>query len=88
MGVAIMEIVKLNVVLTVRHSISAQRNQNDALLIDLFRTKCLYLFRALLAQPREVLHKQHLVCCVRVMSDGCTRICVQRHALFIQCIKN
>jgi hypothetical protein len=32
------------------------------------------MFRALLAYPQEVLHKRHLVCCVRVMSVGCTRI--------------
>jgi hypothetical protein len=32
------------------------------------------MFRALLAHPQEVLHKQHLVYCVRVMSVGCTRI--------------
>jgi hypothetical protein len=32
------------------------------------------MFRALLAQPQEVLHKRHLVYCVRVMSVGCIRI--------------
>jgi hypothetical protein len=31
------------------------------------------MFRALLALSQEVLHKQHLVYCVRVMSVGCTR---------------
>jgi hypothetical protein len=29
------------------------------------------MFGALLAHPQEVLHKQHLVYCVRVMSVGC-----------------
>jgi hypothetical protein len=29
------------------------------------------VFRALLAHPQEVLHKRHLVYCVRVMSVGC-----------------
>jgi hypothetical protein len=38
-----------------------------------FRTKGIYMFRALLAHPQEVLHKRHLVYCVRVMSVGCTR---------------
>jgi hypothetical protein len=32
------------------------------------------MFRALLAHPQEVLHKRHLVYCVRFMSVGCTRI--------------
>jgi hypothetical protein len=32
----------------------------------------LYMFRGLLAYPQEVLHKRHLVYCVRVMSVGCT----------------
>jgi hypothetical protein len=31
------------------------------------------MFRALLANLQEVLHKRHLVCCVRVMSVGCIR---------------
>jgi hypothetical protein len=28
------------------------------------------MFRALLAHPQEVVHKQHLLYCVRVMSVG------------------
>jgi hypothetical protein len=47
------------------------------LLFSLLRIKGLYMFRALLAHPQEVLHKQHLVYCVRVMSVGCTRIEVE-----------
>jgi hypothetical protein len=35
------------------------------------------MFRALFAHSQELLHKQHLVCCVRVMSAGCTRVRVQ-----------
>jgi hypothetical protein len=35
--------------------------------------KRLYMFRALLAQPQEALHKRNLVYWVRVMSVGCTR---------------
>jgi hypothetical protein len=31
------------------------------------------MFRALLAYSQEVLHKRHLVYCVRVMSVGCHR---------------
>jgi hypothetical protein len=30
------------------------------------------MFPALLAHPQEVMHKWHLVYCVRVMSVGCT----------------
>jgi hypothetical protein len=35
------------------------------------------MFRALLVHPQEVLHKRHLVYCVRVMSVGCTRVGVK-----------
>jgi hypothetical protein len=35
------------------------------------------MFRALLAHPQEVLHKQHLVYCVRVESVGCTKVKVE-----------
>jgi hypothetical protein len=42
-------------------------------LFSLLRIKGLYMFRALLAHPQDVLHKQHLVHCVRVMSAGCCR---------------
>jgi hypothetical protein len=41
-------------------------------LFNLLRIKSLYMFRALLAHPQEVLNKQHLVYCLRVMSVGCT----------------
>jgi hypothetical protein len=44
---------------------------------SLLRTKGLYMFRELLAQPQKVQHKRHLVYCVRVMSVGCTRIGVE-----------
>jgi hypothetical protein len=43
-------------------------------LFNLLRIKSIYMFRALLAPPQEALHKRHLVCCMRVMSVGCTRI--------------
>jgi hypothetical protein len=39
-------------------------------LFNLLRIKGLYMFRALLSHPQEVLHKRHLVCCVGVMSVG------------------
>jgi hypothetical protein len=35
------------------------------------------MFRALLAHPKEVLHKRNLLYYVRVMSVGCTRIGVE-----------
>jgi hypothetical protein len=43
-------------------------------LSSLLSIKSLYMFRALLAHPQEVLHKLHLVYCVRVTSVGCARI--------------
>jgi hypothetical protein len=41
------------------------------LLFSLLRIKGLYMFRALLANPQEAIHKRHLVYCVRVVSVGC-----------------
>jgi hypothetical protein len=46
-------------------------------LFNLSRIKGLYMFWAFLAHPQEALQKRHLVCCVRVMSVGCTRIEVE-----------
>jgi hypothetical protein len=46
-------------------------------LLNLLRIKGLYMFRALIAHPQEVLHKGNLVYCVGVMSVGCTRIMVE-----------
>jgi hypothetical protein len=43
-------------------------------LLSSLRVKGLYMFRALLAHPQEVLHKQHFLYCLRVMSVVCTRI--------------
>jgi hypothetical protein len=34
------------------------------------------MFRALLVHPQEVLHKPHLVYCVRIMSVGCGTVAV------------
>jgi hypothetical protein len=48
-------------------------------LFSLLRIKGLYIFRALLAHPQEVLHKLHLVYWVSVMSVGCTLIEVGLH---------
>jgi hypothetical protein len=45
----------------------------------LFRIKGLYMFRALLAHPQELLYKRHLVYCLRVMSVGCATIAVTQH---------
>jgi hypothetical protein len=46
------------------------------------------MFRALLAYPKDSLHKRHLVYCVRVMSVGCTRfeaeVSIPMHARNIQ----
>jgi hypothetical protein len=43
-------------------------------LFSLLRIKGLNIFQALLAHPQEVLHKQHLVYCVRVMSVDCSQL--------------
>jgi Na+/phosphate symporter len=37
-------------------------------LFNLLRIKGLYMLRALFAHPQEVVHKRHLVYCVRVIS--------------------
>jgi hypothetical protein len=37
----------------------------------------LYMFPALLPHPQEVLNKQHLVYCVRIMSVGCGTVAVK-----------
>jgi hypothetical protein len=54
---------------------------------NLLRIKSLYMFLALLAHFQEVLHKRHLVYCVRVMSVGCGTIAVndssQRRQIFL-----
>jgi hypothetical protein len=41
------------------------------------RTKSLYMFRALLTHPQEMLHKRYLVYCVHVMSVGCGTVAVK-----------
>jgi hypothetical protein len=46
-------------------------------LFTLLRINGLYMFRALLAHPQESLNKRNFVCCVCVMSVGCTRIGVE-----------
>jgi hypothetical protein len=46
-------------------------------LFSLLRIKDLYIIRALLAYPREALHKRHLVYYVIFMSVGCTGIEVE-----------
>jgi hypothetical protein len=48
---------------------------------NLLRIKSLYMFRALLAHPQELLHKRHLVYCVG-MSVGCATIAVSLHAIY------
>jgi hypothetical protein len=47
------------------------------ILFSFLRIKGLYMFRALLSHLQEVLHKRHLVYCLRVMSVGCTRVGVE-----------
>jgi hypothetical protein len=39
------------------------------ILLNLLRTKGLYMFRALLAHPQEARHKRHLVYCVPKLVD-------------------
>jgi hypothetical protein len=43
-------------------------------LFNLLRINDRYMFRALLTHPQEVFHKRHLVCYVRVISVGCTKV--------------
>jgi hypothetical protein len=56
------------------YTTSVQWNQVMHFLFSLLRIKGLYMFRALLTHPQEVLDKRHLVYCMRVMSVGCTRV--------------
>jgi hypothetical protein len=49
-------------------------------LFSLLRIKGLYVFRALLAHPQEVLDKRQVVKCLRIMSVGCTTLGVKEHA--------
>jgi hypothetical protein len=51
---------------------------------NLLRIKDLYMFRALLALPQEVLHKRHLVHCVRIMSVAVPRLQWTRTAIVAQ----
>jgi hypothetical protein len=53
-------------------------------LFSLLRIKSLCMFRALLAHPREVLQKQHLIHCVRGISVGCTKSGVERQSWYSQ----
>jgi hypothetical protein len=41
---------------------------------NLLRIKGLYMFLPLLGHSQEVLHKRHLIYCVRIMSVGCATI--------------
>jgi hypothetical protein len=50
--------------------ITCQYSETNVMHFLLLRIKGLYMFRTLLAYPQEVLHKRHLVYCVRVMSVG------------------
>jgi hypothetical protein len=51
---------------------------------NFLRIKGLCMFRALLAQPQEVLHKQHLVYCVRIMSVGCGTFVVSLQQVMLE----
>jgi hypothetical protein len=55
-------------------------------LFNLLTIKGLYMFWALLAHPQEVLHKRHLVYCVRVMSVGARNM--YRPLILINLIKS
>jgi Zn-finger protein len=46
---------------------------------NLLRIRGLFMFRVLLAHPREVLNKRHLVYCVRTISVGCGTIAVSQN---------
>jgi hypothetical protein len=48
-------------------------------LISLLRIKDIYMFLTLLAHPQGMLHKRHLVYCVRVTSIGCARVGASFH---------
>jgi hypothetical protein len=58
--------------------VKCQYNETNAMYFSfiLLRIKGLYMFRALLAHPQEVLLKRHLVYFVRIMSVGCGTVAV------------
>jgi hypothetical protein len=60
--------------------ITDQYNETNVMyfLFNLLRIKRLYMFRALLVHPQEVLHKRHLIYCVR-MSVGYGNVRVTLH---------
>jgi hypothetical protein len=60
------------------HTISIKWNQRDAFVIQFIDHQSLYMFRALLAHPQEVLHKQHLVYCISIISVGCVTVAVKQ----------
>jgi hypothetical protein len=55
----------------ITRDISIVKPKWGTFLFNLLKIKGLYMFRALLAHPQEVLHKRHLVYCVRVLSVDC-----------------
>jgi hypothetical protein len=69
--IIILALRRRNVLFTVHHSIQYSEINVMHFLFSLLRIKGLYIFRALLAHPQEMLNKRHLVYCVRVMSIGC-----------------
>jgi hypothetical protein len=78
-AVEIRDVAKLSV-----HSIYLVHQYNETNVMhfpfNLLRIKSLYMFRALLAHPREALHIRHLVYCVRIMSVGCGTVAVSLQA--------
>jgi hypothetical protein len=60
--------VELSVVPTVHHSISENETNVMHFSFSLLRIKGLYMFRALLVHPQEVLHKLKLQPCILRMS--------------------
>jgi hypothetical protein len=65
----------------------AQYNETSVMhfSFSLLRIKGLYMFRALFAHLQEVLHKRHLVYCMRIMSVGCATIEVKLQPTYILC---
>jgi hypothetical protein len=79
-GVSALTLLNVPLSVTVKQITTLRYQHNETNVMhfsfSLLRIKGLYMFRALLADPQEVLHKRYLVYFVRIMSVGCATIAV------------
>jgi hypothetical protein len=56
-----------------RHEFQCSETNVMHFILNLLRINGLYMFRALIAHPQEVLYKRHLAYCVRVVQPSNAR---------------